>query len=338
MMMEMSERTSSFWPLPGGYDHYLETLLNLLSKIAEEPTFQELIEWASKILNKKPNWLGNSIRIVIIYSGLAELKGDRIYLTEKGLEFLRTKNPETVLRAFLERIWGFREIVVWLNQEGPLTVEQIFEKCLDFGVEWQNDYQVRYRLMWLQTLGYIDRRQGKYLLTSAGEKMARNLLSCGLLPESFREETTIVAERAPEPAIAKPLEGLPSHSEMQNMLVELGTLEDYRAEKEFAVNSERLDVVWFRRIREKPDLAFEIQKGGNFYSALVKLKEAWDKWGCLSVLVTNQEYLEEAKRWLGRAFHEMEKDARIALWSEIAEWYEASKRRKEVKERLKIDP
>ncbi|MEM3564664.1 MAG: hypothetical protein QXR19_15640 [Candidatus Jordarchaeaceae archaeon] len=104
------------------------------------------------------------------------------------------------------------------------------------------------------------------------------------------------------------------------------------------MNRERLDVVWFRRIRERPDLAFEIQKGGNFYSALIKLKEAWDKWGCLSVLVTTQEYLEEAKRWLGKAFHEMEKDARIALWSEIAEWYEAAKKRREVKERLKIDP
>ncbi|RLI41434.1 hypothetical protein DRO64_07535, partial [Candidatus Bathyarchaeota archaeon] len=64
--------------------------------------------------------------------------------------------------------------------------------------------------------------------------------------------------------------------------------------------------------------------------------EAWDKWGCLSVLVTDERQLENAKRWLGRAFHEMEKDARLVLWSDIKEWYEAAKKRKEIRERLRL--
>ncbi|MEM3564663.1 MAG: hypothetical protein QXR19_15635, partial [Candidatus Jordarchaeaceae archaeon] len=219
--------TSSFWPLPGGYDHYLETLLNLLSRIAEEPTFEELVEWASKTLNAKSEWLKNSIRIIIIYSGLANLKGDKVYLTEKGSEFLKTRNPEIVLKAFLERIWGIREIVLWLNQEGPLSIEQIFKKCLDFKVEWQHDYQVRYRLMWLQALGCIERRQDKYLLTSTGERVAKEISSIGLLPEPYRERPTIITERVSEPAIVEPREEQLSHSEMQNMLVELGEFEGY---------------------------------------------------------------------------------------------------------------
>jgi len=335
-MVKMGERTSSFWPLPGGYRNYLETLRNLLGRIAEEPAFDDLVEWASKILDTESGWLRNSIRIVIIYSGLTGLRGDRICLTDKGLEFLRTGNPGTVIRAFLERIWGIREIIMWLGQEGPLSRRQIFEKCLSLGVGWRHDSQVGYRLMWLQALGCIEGRRGKYALTSTGVEIARELLSSGLQPEP-PGRATLVAGGVPEPAIVRPLEA-PSHSELQNMLVGLGELEGYRAEKEFRINRERLDVVWFKGIREMSDLAFEIQKGGNLYSALVKLKEAWNRWGCLSVLVTTQEYLEDAERWLGSAFHEMERDARIALWSEIAEWYEAARKRKEVKERLEIDP
>jgi len=67
-MVKMGERTSSFWPLPGGYRNYLETLRNLLGRIAEEPAFDDLVEWASKILDTESGWLRNSIRIVIIYS------------------------------------------------------------------------------------------------------------------------------------------------------------------------------------------------------------------------------------------------------------------------------
>jgi len=137
-------------------------------------------------------------------------------------------------------------------------------------------------------------------------------------------------------ALPPPSPRMPSHTEIMEMLLELGKIEGYRVEKEFRVNRERLDVVWMRKMRERPDVAFEVQKRGDFYAALVKLKEAWDKWGCISVLVTDERQLENAKRWLGRAFHEMEKDARLVLWSDIKEWYEASKKRKEIKERLRL--
>jgi len=296
---KMSVRSTSFWPLPGGYKHYLETLLKLLSKIAENPSFKGLTEWASKTLQKSSGWIDGSIRSVIVNSGLASLEGDSIQLTDKGLEFLKTKNPEVVLSAFLDRIWGIREIIIWLKQEGPLSRRQIYRKCVDFGVEWKHDYQVGYRLMWLQALGCVKKKQRKYLLTSTGLEMAENLRS-GLPPEPLKEKSITVTVKTPKPTPVTPSEEALSHLKLQNMLAELGRLEGYRAEREFAVNSERLDVVWFRRVRERPDLAFEIQIRGDLYSALVKLKEAWDRWGCVSVLVTTKEYLEAAKRWLER--------------------------------------
>ena len=129
----MSERTTSFWPLPGGYKYYLEVLQKFLSKIAEEPMFEELVGWAAKTFEKSPRWIDSSVRNVIIYSGLASFKGKKIHLTDRGLEFLKSKSSEVVLRALLERIWAIREIIMWLNQEGPLSRKKVFKKCVDLG-------------------------------------------------------------------------------------------------------------------------------------------------------------------------------------------------------------
>lgn len=124
------KRVFSFWPLPGGCKHYLEVLLILLDKIREEPPFEELVEWASETLKKSKGWIDSCVKNVIVYSGLARLEGSRMYLTDEGLEFLRSKSSEVVLKAFMNRIWGFREIVLWLKQEGPLSRKQIFKNAL----------------------------------------------------------------------------------------------------------------------------------------------------------------------------------------------------------------
>jgi len=129
---------------------------------------------------------------------------------------------------------------------------------------------------------------------------------------------------------------IPSHKELRNMILKVGELEGFESEKEYPLNRERLDAIWKRKGRVKPDVTFEIQKGGDFYGALVKLKEAWDKWACISVLITTQEYIEEAKRWLGRAFHEMEKDARVVHWEKIREWLGALERRKNIRDEIRI--
>ena len=149
--------------------------------------------------------------------------------------------------------------------------------------------------------------------------------------ESMRAPFTF---EVPEEELMTP--GIPSHKELRNMILKVGELEGFESQKEFPIDRERLDGIWKRRGRVKPDVAFEVQKGGDFYSALVKLKEAWDRWGCISVLITTEEYIEEAKRWLGRAFHEMEKDARVVHWSKIKEWFNTLEIRKKIRDEIRI--
>ncbi|HID16901.1 TPA: hypothetical protein EYP26_01255 [Candidatus Bathyarchaeota archaeon] len=68
----------------------------------------------------------------------------------------------------------------------------------------------------------------------------------------------------------------------------------------------------------------------------MKLKEAWDRWRCISILVTSQEYEGEAKRWLGSAFHEMERNARVVRWEKIKRWLDLMEERKRIKDEIGI--
>jgi hypothetical protein len=343
----MSERTTSFWPLPGGYKNYLETLQKFLSKISEEPTFKEVVSWASKTFNKSPEWMDGSILNVIIYSGLASLEGKKIRLTDKGLEFLKSNDPEVILRTFLENVWGIREIIIWLYQEGPLSRKQIFEKCVDLGVRWQHDSQVGYRLLWLKALGCIEEKMGEYTLTSYGVKIAEELLKSKLLPESPKGVIPTIT-KASEPIQAKPpkeepsylerqsMHVTPDHNEIRDMIYEIGKFMGMISETEYPIDKMRLDVVWKKIKTGNPSHVFEVQIGGNFFEALTKLKHAWDKWNSKPFLITIEKYEIQAKQLLEGSFHEIEQITKIVNWRKIKELYDVEKRAKDLKNEIGI--
>jgi predicted RNA-binding protein len=331
----MSERTTSFSPLPGGYKNYLETLQKFLSKISEEPTFEELVSWASKTFNKSPEWMNSCIRDVIIYPGLASLEGKNIRLTDKGLEFLKSNDPEVVLRTFLENVWGIREIIIWLYQEGPLSRKQIFEKCVDLDVRWQRDYQVGYRLRWLNALGCIEKKIGKYTLTSYGVRIAEELLKSKLLPESPKGVIPTITKTS-EHIQAKPPKEESIHNKIRDMIYEIGKFMGMISETEYPIDKMRLDVVWKKIKDGNPSHVFEVQIGGNFFEALTKLKHAWDKWNSKPFLITTEKYEIKAKQLLEGSFHEIEQITKIVHWEKIKELYDAEKRVKDLKNEIGI--
>jgi len=78
-------------------------------------------------------------------------------------------------------------------------------------------------------------------------------------------------------------------------------------------------------IRWRLLLTLEIQIGGNFYQALTKLKHAWDMWSSIPVLVTTEEYEEEARQLLEGSFHEIRDIIRIINWKKIQRLFELEK-------------
>jgi predicted RNA-binding protein len=127
-------------------------------------------------------------------------------------------------------------------------------------------------------------------------------------------------QKPPEIKIRSPeVESIPSHNEIRDIICEIGKFEGKICEKEYIIDSLRLDVAWKRIAAGIPSHAFEVQLGGNFFEALTKLKHAWDKWNSKPILVTTERYAEEAKQLLSGSFHEMKDVARIIHWKKIVE-------------------
>jgi hypothetical protein len=163
--------------------------------------------------------------------------------------------------------------------------------------------------MWLQALGCVEKKMGKYSLTSYGEKIAK---------EQLRSKS------------------LPDHNEIRDMICEIGKFEGRISETEYPIENMRLDVVWKRIKSGNPSHAFEVQISGNFFEALTKLKHAWDKWNSKPFLITTEKYEVEAKLLLEGSFHEMEHIAKIVNWKKIKELYETEKRAKDLRNEIGI--
>jgi len=125
------------------------------------------------------------------------------------------------------------------------------------------------------------------------------------MDQSWNTELAKLVEEIPTKIIKK--EEVNLHDQMKEMLLELGKIEGYIAEKEyiFPDTGERLDVVWRRVAASVPIYVFEVQIGGNLHQALVKLKHAHDLWNSNIFMISEEKDLQKINQLLGGAFHEI---------------------------------
>jgi hypothetical protein len=91
-----------------------------------------------------------------------------------------------------------------------------------------------------------------------------------------------------------------AHDEIQRVLLEMGSLQRFIAEKEYPMEKECLDVVWRKVINSVTTYVFKVQIGGDVYHALGKLKHAHDLWNSRIFLVGNAKTLaEKSERAVG---------------------------------------
>jgi len=114
-------------------------------------------------------------------------------------------------------------------------------------------------------------------------------------------------ENPPMSSLAKAAQEPGTHRLIQDLLFEIGNLNRLVCEKEYPMESERLDVVWRRVERSVPTYAFEIQVGGDIYHALGKLKHAHDLWNSNIFLVASETDKESVSQLMAGTFHEIEK-------------------------------
>jgi len=116
-------------------------------------------------------------------------------------------------------------------------------------------------------------------------------------------------DELPAPKSSEPAQA--THTELQNLIAEVGRLQAYLANTEFPMGNERLDVVWRRLPESVPTYAFEVQVGGDVYHALGKLKHAYDLWNSRIFLVAEESSIGQARQLLLGTFHEIQPVVRI---------------------------
>jgi len=126
------------------------------------------------------------------------------------------------------------------------------------------------------------------------------------------------------------------HAGVQDMLVELGTLQRFLSHKEYPMDRERLDVVWRRVEGSVPTYVFEVQVGGDVHHALGKLKHAYDLWNSHVVLVSGPGDVPRAESLLAGTFHEIRDKVRLVELARIRELYRLKKEWKSLERSLGI--
>ena len=96
-----------------------------------------------------------------------------------------------------------------------------------------------------------------------------------------------------------------SHNGVIDNLAEIGQIQGFISDKEYLLESTRLDIVWRRVERSVPTYVFEVQVGGDIYHAMSKLKHAFDLWNSHIFLVASNKDRGKYKELLAGTFHEV---------------------------------
>lgn len=200
-------------------------------------------------------------------------------------------------------IIGIARIENKFKQDKPLWAEELKKNQViwpyryDFKVEfvlprmdWESR-KVRSRVFRAGLNPIKDKEKAKLLLQQ--------------MDQTWNTEVSELVEEIPTKIPKK--EEVNLHDQMKEMLLELGKIEGYIAEKEyiFPDTGERLDVVWRRVAASVPTYVFEVQIGGNLHQALAKLKHAYDIWNSNVFIISEEKDLQKINQLLGGAFHEI---------------------------------
>jgi hypothetical protein len=194
-----------------------------------------------------------------------------------------------------------------------LSIEDIEERTESGRSRWRNLVQRAGRQ--LEEKGEIRRERLVWSLKAAGRRRIEQ--------EALRVSPASAPEEAPREL---------SHSQAQQMLVDIGRMLGRFAEAEF----EFYDVVW-RDSPSSPRLShvFEVQISGSVDSALTRLKHAYDLQRSRPFLVVADE---RAARFAGRrltgSFHEIWQAITIIGTGELGRLYESLKAEEELLKKI----
>lgn len=183
--LNIEQLVRSIWPMPGGAKNYAENL-RLMLGYCDPPASVEVI--VDRIIHEFPKVKSQRtargyVDHVLRALGLVEATNRcTVKQTAAGRKFSKTGNRIILRDLLLERVAGIEDIIQILEAR-PLRVGVIHELLGHRGYTWESDWQVRYRLRWMETTGLVQRRDYdasrrtrqryvEYVVTTAAESLA----------------------------------------------------------------------------------------------------------------------------------------------------------------------
>ena len=153
------EKSAALWPLPGGKEHYFETLLSFLDIIGEsKPSLDDMTAWVMKHYEKvtKQTVVLSYLRAVLYSMGLCDFDGERVVLTKEGEVLRRERTRQLLLASLKSNIVGIEELLGFL-ETGPHDVDAVRRHLVKvLSLAWETNQQVTWRLQWLQACGVVE--------------------------------------------------------------------------------------------------------------------------------------------------------------------------------------
>ena len=199
-------------------------------------------------------------------------------------------------------IVGFGQVSTKFKQNIPLWPEEIRKKEVIWPLRFEFDIEYCLPLNLWNTHKYSS--HDLQMITRMVfqcypiEEVNSARIALGLTP--VRELAAIKVE------LPRPSEkALVNHDDIIADLAEIGRIQGYIPEKEYPLESTRLDVVWRRVERSVPTYVFEVQVEGDIYHAMSKLKHAFDLWNSHIFLVASNKERRKYQELLSGTFHEI---------------------------------
>lgn len=212
---------------------------------------------------------------------------------------------------------GIATVTTKFRQTNPLWPEEVRRNAVVWPLRFE--FEIEYCLspsLW-QARSY--RETNMQLIT----RMVFQCIPARVVQE-VRKHFGLGSEECAEEANPALLpEGLPSrasdHGVIKKQLCEIGRIQGFLAEEEYAIESNRLDVVWRRVERSVPTYAFEVQVGGDIYHALAKLQHAFSLWNSHIFLAASLDARAKFEELTSGAFHGISGRVRFLQLSHVEE-------------------
>lgn len=227
--------------------------------------------------------------------------GDQIF-------FFVTKTVKGIVGAGRVETKFVQDKPLWPDeiQVGKIIYPYRFEFHIDYLLEENRWYKDRVSSRDVPLTIQEMRRGINFLQAQTYEKLIRVFMNRFSFDLSIKQEKEEKKIEVNEKEISSP-----DHKSVQEMIFQIGKLNRLIAEKEYAMENERLDVVWRRVEKSVPTYVFEVQIGGDVYHALGKLKHAYDLWNSNIFIIAGEQHNEEIKDLLEGTFHEIRHKIRL---------------------------